>query len=39
MLYLKDEREAQFFEIIGTEGIKVKRALKIILEKYDNIVS
>ena len=39
MLYLKDEREARFFEITGTEGTEVERALKIILEEFDDVVS
>ena len=39
MLYLEDEREARLFEIIGTEGTEVEKALKTILEEYDDIVS
>ncbi len=39
MLYLEDERKVKLFKIIGIRGIEVKRALKIILEKYDDIVS
>jgi len=39
MLYLKDEREVQLFEITGIEGTEVEQALKIILEEYDNVVS
>ncbi len=39
MLYLKDEREARLFEITGTEGTEVEKALKTILEEYDDIVS
>ncbi len=39
MLYLEDEREVRLFEIIGTEGTKVEKALKAILEEYDDVVS
>ncbi len=39
MLHLEDKREARLFEITGTEGIKVERALKNILEEYNDIVS
>ena len=39
MLHLEDEREARLFEIIGTEGIEVEQALKIILKEYDDVVS
>ena len=38
MLYLKDEREARLFKITEIKGIKVERAFKIILKKYDNVV-
>jgi len=38
MLYLEDEREARLFEITGTERIKVEKTLRIILEKYDDVV-
>ena len=38
MLHLEDEREAQLFEITGTEGTEVEQALKIILEEFDNVV-
>ncbi len=39
MLYLEDEREARLFEITGTEETEVEQALKIILEKFDDVVS
>jgi len=39
MLHLEDKREAQLFEITGTEGTEVEQALKIIVEEYDNVVS
>ncbi len=39
MLHLEDEREARLFEITGTEGTGVEQALKIILEKFDDVVS
>src|SRR6266542_6592878 len=39
MLHLEDEREVRLFEITGTEGTEVKKALKIILEEYDDVVS
>src|SRR6266498_5820436 len=39
MLHLEDEREAQLFEITGTEETEVEQALKIILEEYDDVVS
>ncbi len=39
MFYLKDKREVRLFEIIRTEKVKVERVLKIILEKYNNVVS
>ncbi len=39
MLYLEDKRKARFFEITRIEGIEVKKALKMILEKYNDIVS
>ena len=39
MLYLENEREVRFFEIIEIEGTEVKKALKIILEEYDDVVS
>src|SRR6266508_1429037 len=39
MFHLEDEREAQLFEITGTEGTEVEQALKIILEEYDDVVS
>jgi len=39
MLYLKNEKEVWLFEIIETEGTEVKKALKIILKEYDNVVS
>ena len=39
MLHLKDKREIRLFEITGMERTEVKKALKIILEEYDNVVS
>jgi len=39
MLHLENEREVQLFEITGIEGIEVEKALKIILEEYDDVVS
>src|SRR6266540_1321238 len=39
MLHLEDEREVRLFEITGTEGTEVEQALKIILEKFDDVVS
>ena len=39
MLHLEDEREARLFEITETEGTVVEKALKIILEEYDDVVS
>ncbi len=39
MLYLKDEREVRLFEITEMERIEVERVLKIILKKYDNMIS
>ncbi len=39
MLYLEDERKARLFEVTETEETKVKKALKIILEEYNDIVS
>src|SRR6266545_7362359 len=39
MLHLEDEREAQLFEITGTEGTEVEQILKAILEEYDDVVS
>jgi len=39
MLYLEDEREARLFEITGMKGTEVEKALKIILEEYDDVVS
>ncbi len=39
MFHLEDEKEIWFFEITETEGIEVEQALKIILEKYDDVVS
>jgi len=39
MLRLENEREARLFEITGTEETEIEWALKIILEKYDNVVS
>ena len=38
MLYLEDEREAWLFKISGIEETEVEQALKIILEKYDDVV-
>jgi len=38
MLHLKDEKEAKLFKIIRTERIEVEKALKTILEEYDDIV-
>ncbi len=39
MLHLEDEREVRLFEITGMEKTEVEKALKIILEEYDDIVS
>ncbi len=39
MLYLENKREAWFFEITEIEGTKVKKALKIILQEHDDVVS
>ena len=39
MLYLEDKREAWLFKITETEGTEVEKALKIILEEYDDVVS
>src|SRR6266498_2084856 len=39
MLHLEDEREARLFEITGTEGTEVEQALRIILEKFDDMIS
>ena len=39
MLYLEDEREAWLFELTGIEGTEVEKALKIILDEYDDVVS
>jgi len=39
MLYLEDEREVRLFEITGMEEIEVEKALKTILEEYDDVVS
>ena len=39
MLYIEDEGGVRLFEIIGTEETEVKKALKIILEEYDDVVS
>ncbi len=39
MLYLEDEREARLFEITGIEKTEIEKVLKIILEKYNDIVS
>jgi len=38
MLYLEDEREAWLFELTGIEGTEVEKALKIILDEYDDVV-
>ncbi len=38
MLYLKNKREVRLFKIIGIEGTEVEKALKIILEEYDDVV-
>ena len=39
MLHLKDKREAKLFEITSMKGTEVEKALKIILEKYNDVVS
>ena len=39
MLHLEDEREVRFFEITGIEKTEVEKALKIILEEYNDVVS
>jgi len=39
MLHLENEREARLFEITGMEGTEVEKALKIILEEYDDVIS
>ncbi len=39
MLHLKDKREIRLFEITETEETEVEKALKVILEEYDDIVS
>jgi len=39
MLHLEDKREARLFEITGIEGTKVEKAFKIILNKYNDIIS
>ena len=39
MLHLEDEREVRLFKITGMEGTEIEKALKIILEEYDDIVS
>jgi len=38
ILHLEDKRKARLFEIIGMEGTEVKKALKTILEEYDNVI-
>jgi len=38
MLHLEDEREARLFEIIEIEETEIEKALKTILEEYDDIV-
>ena len=39
MLHLENKREVRFFKITGIEGTKVEKALKTILEEYDDVVS
>ncbi len=39
MFYLKNEREIRLFEITKIEENKVKKAFKIILEEYDDVIS
>ncbi len=39
MLHLEDERKARLYKITEIEGTEVKKTLKTILEKYDNVVS
>jgi len=39
ILHLENEREARLFEITGIEGTKIEKALKVILEEYDDVVS
>ncbi len=38
ILYLEDKKEVRLFEITGIKKIEIERALKNILEKYDNII-
>jgi len=38
MLHLEDERKVRLFEITGMAGTEVEKALKAILEEYDDIV-
>ena len=38
MLHLENKREVRFFKITGIEGTKVEKALKTILEEYDDVV-
>ncbi len=39
MLYLENKRKIRLFEITGMEGTEIEKALKIILEEYDEVVS
>jgi len=38
MLHLEDEREVWLFEITEIEGTEIEKALKIILEEYDDVI-
>ncbi len=38
MLYLENKREARLFEIIRMEETEVEKALKTILEEYDDVI-
>lgn len=37
-IYLKNEWKVRFFKIMKIKNIEIKRTLKYILKKYDNIV-
>ncbi len=39
MLHLEDKKEVRLFEIIEMEETEVEKALKSILEEYDDVVS
>ncbi len=38
MLYLEDKRKVKLFEIIGMKETEIKKAFKIILKEYDDVV-